>query len=88
MCNLNVFGQIFRMLFGAILIASAWYGPQTDYLPLELMNLWNLGWLGIVPLASGFLAFCPIYAVLGIGHKHGHKHGHDSARKPDSGHSD
>ena len=27
------------------------------------------GWLGIIPLVSGIAAFCPIYAVLGLGHK-------------------
>ena len=69
MCNLNIFGQIFRILSGIILIAAAWYGPQTQILPLELMNLWKLGWLGIIPLVTGILAFCPIYAVFGIGHK-------------------
>jgi hypothetical protein len=69
MCNLNLFGQIFRILIGIIMIAAAWYGPQTLFLPIELMSLWNLGWLGIIPLVTGILAFCPIYAVFGIGHR-------------------
>ena len=83
MCNLNIFGQIFRILSGIILIAAAWYGPQTQILPLELMNLWNLGWLGIIPLVTGVLAFCPIYAVFGIGHRPESSHAH----KPNNGHS-
>lgn len=70
MCNLNVFAQIFRIIFGLLLVALAWFGPQTSLLPPELMKLWHLGWLGLIPLITGILAFCPIYAVLGIGHKH------------------
>lgn len=69
MCNLNIVAQLLRVIFGAILIALAWYGPQTTILSPELMNLWNFGWLGIIPLVSGFAAFCPIYAVFGLGHK-------------------
>ena len=69
MCNLNIVAQLLRVIFGALLIALAWYGPQTTILAPELMNLWNFGWLGIVPLVSGIAAFCPIYAVLGLGHK-------------------
>ncbi len=57
------------MLFGAMLIALAWLGPQTDLLSFELMGLWKFGWLGLVPLISGISAFCPVYAVLGRGHQ-------------------
>jgi hypothetical protein len=34
------------------------------------MHLWKLGWIGLIPLISGIAAFCPIYAILGFGHKH------------------
>lgn len=70
MCNLNFFAQLLRIIFGVILIALAWFGPQTSLLRPDLMYLWNFGWLGIIPLVSGIAAFCPIYAVLGLGHKH------------------
>ncbi len=69
MCNLNIFAQLLRVIFGIALIALAWFGPQTKILSHELMYLWNFGWLGIIPLVSGIAAFCPIYAVLGLGHK-------------------
>lgn len=69
MCNLNILAQLLRVIFGSILIALAWFGPQTSMLSPELINLWNFGWLGIIPLISGIAAFCPIYAVLGLGHK-------------------
>jgi hypothetical protein len=73
MCNLSIFSQVFRIVIGAVFIALAWFGPQTDILSFEWMYMWRLGWLGLIPLISGIAAFCPIYAVLGFGHKH-HDH--------------
>ena len=70
MCNLNIWSQVLRVVLGLGLIALAWYGPQTDILTFEWMHLWKLGWVGLIPLISGIAAFCPIYAVLGLGHKH------------------
>jgi ABC-type arginine transport system permease subunit len=70
MCNLSIFSQLFRIISGLILIALAWFGPQTAILSAEWMKLWMLGWFGIIPLISGIAAFCPIYAVLGRGHRH------------------
>lgn len=69
MCNVGGIGQFLRVITGLILIALAWFGPDTSILSFELMYLWRLGWLGFIPLISGIAAFCPIYAVLGLGHK-------------------
>jgi len=69
MCNLNIISQLLRIILGIILLALAWFGPQTSLLSLEWMSLWRLGWLGFIPLISGIAAFCPIYAVLGFDHK-------------------
>ena len=69
MCNLSIFSQLLRIILGIILLALAWFGPQTSLLSLEWMSLWRLGWLGLIPLISGIAAFCPIYAVLGFNHK-------------------
>jgi len=72
MCNLNTFSQLLRIIFGLILIALTWFGPQTSILSSEEMKLWMLGWFGLIPLISGIAAFCPIYAILGFGHKQKH----------------
>ncbi|MCG6936936.1 MAG: DUF2892 domain-containing protein [Gammaproteobacteria bacterium] len=77
MCNLSTFSQIFRIILGLILIALAWFGPETSIIDYEWMELWNFGWLGFIPLISGLAAFCPVYAVLGCGHKHKHDHKHE-----------
>lgn len=70
MCNLSVFGQLLRIVVGAGLLFMAWHGPTTELLSFEWIKLWHLGWLGLIPLVSGIAAFCPIYAVLGLGYSH------------------
>ena len=69
MCNVNGLGQFLRVITGLILISLAWFGPQTSILSFEWWHLWKLGWIGLIPLVSGILAFCPFYAVLGCGHQ-------------------
>jgi hypothetical protein len=44
-----------RIVAGLVLISLVFIGPQT---------LW--GWIGIVPLVTGLLGYCPLYSVLGI----------------------
>jgi hypothetical protein len=70
MCNLNFSKQISRIILGIALITLAWYGPQTSLLDDNWIQLWNLGWTGLIPLISGITAFCPLYDVLGFGHGH------------------
>ena len=43
-----------RIVVGAALMLLAFVGPKTP-----------LGWLGMIPLATGFLSFCPLYHLLG-----------------------
>jgi hypothetical protein len=69
MTNLNASSQFIRIVLGILLIIAAWYGPQTQWLTGEWQKLWTLGWFGLIPLISGIIAFCPLYAVLGFGHK-------------------
>jgi O-antigen ligase len=44
-----------RVLAGLVLIALAATGT---------VGLW--GWIGIVPLATGLIGWCPLYAALGV----------------------
>jgi Protein of unknown function (DUF2892) len=48
-----------RAALGAALLCLAFYGPHTAW-----------GWLGILPLASGFVGFCPVYRMLGTTTQH------------------
>lgn len=44
-----------RVIVGLILISLVFIGPQT---------VW--GWIGIIPLATGLIGWCPAYSLLGI----------------------
>lgn len=53
--NIHPYERAARVLIGLGLISMAFVGPQ---------NLWFL--IGIVPLATGLVGWCPPYALLGI----------------------
>ncbi len=53
--NIHSVERIVRVVVGIILVAMAFVGPA---------NLWFL--LGLIPLATGLLGWCPPYAMLGI----------------------
>ena len=44
-----------RIALGLVLIALVFTGPQTPW-----------GWIGIVPLATGLMGFCPLYKLIGL----------------------
>lgn len=44
-----------RVMFGLALLVVAFVGPKTP-----------LGYLGVVPLATGLLGSCPLYGFLGL----------------------
>lgn len=60
--KLNVGGidKILRVILGVALIAAA----ATGALPM-----W--GYIGIVPLVTGLVNFCPLYTVLGFSSRKG-----------------
>lgn len=53
--NLGVIDRTIRILAGAGLLALAFIGPHTPW-----------GFLGIVPLLTGIIGFCPAYCPLGL----------------------
>jgi hypothetical protein len=44
-----------RIVFGIALLSLVFLGPRTWF-----------GLIGIVPLVTGFVGYCPLYTVLGI----------------------
>lgn len=44
-----------RIILGLVLLSLVFVGPQT---------LWGL--IGIVPLATGLIGFCPLYRIVGL----------------------
>lgn len=53
--NVGTIDRVLRILAGVVLIALTLTGT---------IGLW--GWIGLVPLATGVLRFCPLYPLLGI----------------------
>ena len=47
--------RVIRIVVGLVLIALVFTGPRTAW-----------GWLGLVPLLTGVLGFCPMYATRSI----------------------
>lgn len=47
--------RILRVLVGIGVLSLAFIGPQTPW-----------GYLGLIPLATGLVGFCPLYALLGV----------------------
>ena len=53
--NVGAADRILRIVLGLVLIALVFVGPQTQW-----------GWLGLIPLATGLMRTCPLYALLGL----------------------
>ncbi len=47
--------RVLRVVLGLVLLSLVFIGPQTPW-----------GWVGIIPLATGLVGFCPIYRILGL----------------------
>lgn len=55
MTNEGTIDRAVRIVLGLGLISLAFIGPQSP-----------LGYLGLVPLATGLIGFCPLYKILGF----------------------
>ena len=53
--NVGGIDRILRAVIGLALIALTWAGT---------IGVW--GWIGVVPLLTAALGFCPLYTVLGF----------------------
>lgn len=53
--NVGNLDRLLRILVGLALIACVFVGPHTPW-----------GWVGLVPLLTGLVRFCPAYTLLGF----------------------
>jgi hypothetical protein len=53
--NVGYFDRIFRIFLGILLIAMVFVGPKSAW-----------GWVGLVPLFTGLVRWCPAYLPFGI----------------------
>lgn len=58
--NMGTIDRVLRLILGAVLIAYALelIAPGTGY------NVW--GWIGVVPIATALIGWCPVYLPFGI----------------------
>ena len=55
MKNVGTIDRVLRIVVGLALISIVFIGPQTPW-----------GWIGVVPLATALIGYCPLYSLLGI----------------------
>ncbi|HSJ64066.1 MAG TPA: DUF2892 domain-containing protein [Gemmatimonadaceae bacterium] len=53
--NIGPMDRAVRIIAGMILVSLTMVGPQTTW-----------GFLGLIPLVTAFVGWCPLYALLGI----------------------
>jgi len=53
--NEGTIDRVLRVVVGAAVLSLVFVGPQTAW-----------GWIGIVPLLTGIVGYCPAYSLLGI----------------------
>ena len=53
--NVGTIDRLLRVIVGLAVLSLVFVGPQT---------LWGL--LGLIPLATAVIGFCPAYALLGL----------------------
>jgi len=55
MNNVGTIDRAVRVILGAVLVALVFVGPQTAW-----------GWIGVIPLVTGAIGFCPAYRLFGL----------------------
>lgn len=53
--NVGMIDRVIRVIVGIALISIVFIGPQTPW-----------GWIGVIPLATGLIGWCPGYALFGL----------------------
>lgn len=53
--NEGTIDRVLRVIVGVAVLSLVFVGPQTAW-----------GWLGLLPLATGLIGWCPAYSLLGI----------------------
>ena len=53
--NISPLDRVLRIIVGTVLISLVFWGPQAPW-----------GFVGIIPLATALIGFCPAYRLLGI----------------------
>jgi hypothetical protein len=55
MMNEGLMDRVIRIVIGLGILSLVFVGPQTAW-----------GWIGLVPLITGIVGFCPLYKLIGL----------------------
>lgn len=61
--NVGGLDRVLRIAVGLVLIALVFVGPKTP-----------LGWIGLVPILTAVIGWCPPYALMGLSTRRGKRH--------------
>lgn len=53
--NEGTIDRALRVVLGLVVLSLVFVGPKTAW-----------GWVGLVPVVTGLVGFCPLYSILGI----------------------
>ncbi len=53
--NEGMLDRVLRVMAGMVLVGLVFVGPKTAW-----------GWIGLIPLVTGLVGYCPLYQVLGL----------------------
>lgn len=53
--NVGSIDRVLRIVVGLVLLSLVFVGPQTPW-----------GWIGIVPIVTAIVGWCPAYTLFGI----------------------
>jgi hypothetical protein len=53
--NCGTLDKTLRIVVGLVLLSLVFFGPRTPW-----------GWIGVLPLITGFVGVCPLYTPFGI----------------------
>jgi Protein of unknown function (DUF2892) len=56
--NVGNFDRIIRIFAGIALMAMPIYMPEARFS--------YLGWLGVIPIITAIVGYCPLYSILGV----------------------
>lgn len=55
LANVGTLDRVLRVVVGLGLLSLVFVGPQTPW-----------GWIGLVPLITALIGYCPAYSIFGI----------------------
>ena len=58
--NEGVLDRVLRVIVGLVVLSLVFVGPRTAW-----------GYLGVIPLLTGIVGYCPLYALLGVSTRRG-----------------